>query len=140
LRVIGLKPIFVFDGAPPSLKKLELEKRFGRREEASMEMKAAEEPEEKLKFEKRTLKVTAEQNEECKSLFKLMGIPIVDAPSEAEAQCANMVKDGKVNKYIEIQQLKRLTLMTNLSNINMNFIFCFSRPMLLQRKVNIIDF
>jgi len=40
--------------------------------------------------------VTAEHNEECKRLLRLMGVPVVDAPCEAEAQCAELVKAGAV--------------------------------------------
>merc|ERR1712186_207982 len=40
--------------------------------------------------------VTKEQNEQTKRLLKLMGLPIVDAPSEAEATCAALCRDGKV--------------------------------------------
>lgn len=39
--------------------------------------------------------MTREQNEEAKKLLQLMGIPIVQAPCEAEAQCAALVRHGK---------------------------------------------
>jgi flap endonuclease-1 len=65
------------------------------------------------KFARRTVKVTREHNEDCKRLLKLMGVPYVEAPTEAEArmfdlfyliivliyfcsECAALVKQGKV--------------------------------------------
>jgi len=49
-----------------------------------------------LKSTKATVKVTKEQNEETKLLLRLMGVPVVEAPSEAEATCAALCRDGKV--------------------------------------------
>lgn len=43
---------------------------------------------------KRTVTITAEMLEDVKEMLKLLGVPIVDAPSEAEAQCAELVKSG----------------------------------------------
>jgi flap endonuclease-1 len=48
------------------------------------------------RFSKRTVKVTTQHNDECKELLKVMGIPYVEAPCEAEAQCAELAKSGKV--------------------------------------------
>lgn len=44
------------------------------------------------KFSKRTVKVTKEMNQECIKLLKLLGVPVVEAPSEAEAQASVMAK------------------------------------------------
>ncbi|OXU29107.1 hypothetical protein TSAR_004274 [Trichomalopsis sarcophagae] len=95
----GIKPVYVFDGKPPTLKGGELAKRAERREEAQKQLQAAEEAgnvEDVDKFNRRLVKVTKQHGEEAKQLLTLMGIPFIDAPCEAEAQCAAMVKSGKV--------------------------------------------
>ncbi|KAF7380692.1 hypothetical protein HZH68_016557 [Vespula germanica] len=95
----GIKPVYVFDGKPPDLKGGELAKRAERRDEAQKLLQAAEEAgnaEDVDKFNRRLVKVTKTHTEEAKQLLKLMGVPYVDAPCEAEAQCAALVKAGKV--------------------------------------------
>lgn len=95
----GIKPVYVFDGKPPQLKSGELAKHTERRAEAEKQLEAAQEAgevENIEKFNKRLVKVTKQHNEECKKLLSLMGIPYVDAPCEAEATCAALVKAGKV--------------------------------------------
>ncbi|XP_032833433.2 flap endonuclease 1 isoform X2 [Petromyzon marinus] len=95
----GIKPVYVFDGKPPQLKSGELAKRAERRVEAEKQLVAAEEAgevENVEKFSKRLVRVTRQHNDECKRLLRLMGVPYVEAPCEAEASCAALVKAGKV--------------------------------------------
>ncbi|KAJ2656608.1 Elongation of fatty acids protein 2 [Coemansia sp. RSA 1200] len=96
---MGLKPLYVFDGKPPVMKGGELAKRREKRVKAEEELKAAEEEgnqEEMYKQMKRLTKVTPELNEQARRLLKLMGIPFMTAPCEAEAECAALAKAGKV--------------------------------------------
>ncbi|CAM9789737.1 unnamed protein product, partial [Discosporangium mesarthrocarpum] len=95
----GVKPCYIFDGKPPQLKGGELAKRTAKRVKAEEELKAATEAENRDdvdKFSRRLVKVTRNHNEDCKTLLRLMGVPVIDAPSEAEAQCAALAREGVV--------------------------------------------
>lgn len=95
----GIKPLYVFDGLPPNLKLDEITKRQAKAKEAVKEYEKAVEEEDKEKIEKydkRKTRVTKKHNDDCKRLLYLMGIPYVEAPSEAEAFCAYLSKTGKV--------------------------------------------
>lgn len=93
----GIKLVFVFDGVAPNLKQREREKRKEQKLEAEKKFLEAKEKEnlsDMKKYASRTVFLTKEVVEESKKLITLMGIPVIQAPSEGEAQAAHMVKTG----------------------------------------------
>ncbi|MEM2926443.1 MAG: flap endonuclease-1 [Candidatus Bathyarchaeia archaeon] len=93
----GIKPIFVFDGAPPALKEEVLAKRRTLRERAMKEMEEALAVGDFAKaFSKAVVtgRLTKGMIEDSKRLLKLLGIPYVQALGEAEAQAAHMTMRG----------------------------------------------
>jgi flap endonuclease-1 len=99
----GVFPVFVFDGMPSELKKETLKKRREVRTDA--EKKATEalhegSLEEAQKMGSRALKLTKEMILEAKTLLKLMGIPLIEAPEEGEAQASVMVEKKQLNGVI----------------------------------------
>ncbi len=94
---LGIKPVFVFDGKPPDFKRAEIEERRRIREEAEKKWKRALELgkiEEARKYAQASARVDEYIVNSAKTLLKLMGIPVVQAPSEGEAQAAYMVRKG----------------------------------------------
>ena len=95
----GIKPVYVFDGKPPTMKGGELAKRKDKREEAESALaKAKEAGDQEMieKMSKRTVRVSKEQSQEVMKLARLMGLPVFEAPCEAEASCAALCKAGLV--------------------------------------------
>ncbi|MEM4239955.1 MAG: flap endonuclease-1 [Candidatus Woesearchaeota archaeon] len=93
----GLRPVFVFDGKVPELKHRELEKRAEAKAEAQKQYEKAlseEDVEAMQKYAARTSRLTKEMVEEAKTLLALMGVPVIQAPSEGDAQAAFLVKNG----------------------------------------------
>lgn len=93
----GIKPIYVFDGKPSELKLGTIQERREIKEIAKAKMIKAQEAEdfkEARKYAQQTSKLTSDMIDESKKLIKYMGIPIVQASSEGEAQSAYLVERG----------------------------------------------
>lgn len=95
----GMKPIYVYDGRPPELKKQTIEKRMEKRTEAAILYRQALEEgriEEARKYAQQAATLDEYIVESSKKLISLMGLPVIQAPCEGEAQAAYMTQKGDV--------------------------------------------
>ena len=93
----SIKPVFVFDGDAPQLKQLERKRRRQLKEEAKVKYEIAvreADIEAMKKYASRTSRLTSEMVKDARDLIKAMGIPVIQAPSEGEAQAVHVVKKG----------------------------------------------
>ena len=93
----NIKPIYVFDGTPSDLKLDTIKERRKVKEKAREKMVKAQEAEdfrEAKKFAQLTSKLDSDMIIESKKLIEYMGIPIIQASSEGEAQSAYLVERG----------------------------------------------
>ncbi len=96
---LGVKPIYVFDGAPSKLKSETLRKRREVRTDAEKKSSLALKEgnmEEAQKFGSRALRLTPDMVIEAKEMLLHLGIPVVEAPEEGEAQASVMVANGQL--------------------------------------------
>ncbi|RLE82882.1 MAG: flap endonuclease-1 [Thermoprotei archaeon] len=94
-----MRLVFVFDGKPHGLKARELMKRKEVREKAYKEwVEALKRGDYDAAFSKAVVTgvLTRKMVEDAKKLLDLLGIPWIQAPSDAEAQAAYMVSRGGV--------------------------------------------
>ena len=94
----GLKLVFVFDGKPPELKQKTHEERKALKIQAEKKYIIAKkkgDEEEMKKYASRTSRLNREMVNEAKELVSLLGLPVVQAPSEGEAQAAHMINKNK---------------------------------------------
>ncbi len=95
----GIRPVYVFDGKPPALKLSEIKKRQEAKkiaEQQYQEAKAKDDIVSMKKYSSRTVKITDTIIQESKELLSALGIPVIQAPSEGEAEAATLAKQGKV--------------------------------------------
>lgn len=94
-----IKLVYVFDGKSPELKLREKQEREKRKLIAKEKYIAALEKEDvegMYKYSKGTGRLDEEMVKESKELLTALGLPVVQAPSEAEGQAAFMCRDKDV--------------------------------------------
>ena len=95
LMARGIKLVYVFDGKPPELKRSTNRERSERKSDAEKkyyEAKREGKTEDMLKYSRQTVRMTDEIIEESKELIKALGLPVIQAPEEGEAQAAFLSK------------------------------------------------
>ncbi|MBI3036308.1 flap endonuclease-1 [Candidatus Woesearchaeota archaeon] len=97
LMKLGIKPIYVFDGEVPKLKKLEIKRRAEAKEVAAEKYAEAEKKgdiEEMKRYATRSTRLTKEMIADAKEVIEALGLPVVQGLSEGEAQAAHIVANG----------------------------------------------
>ena len=94
---LGIKPVYIFDGKPPSLKSAEIEHRKQIKKDATVKYERAVtegKMEDARKYAQQTTSMKDGMVEDSKHLLELFGIPYIQAPSEGEATAAFLTTKG----------------------------------------------
>ncbi len=95
----GIKLIYVFDGAAPELKAATWKKRKENRDEMKEKYKEALEREDielMGKYARANIRLDEQKIQESKALLEAMGIVVMQAPGEGEAQASYLAEKGIV--------------------------------------------
>ncbi len=99
LIIEGIKLIYVFDGKAPALKGRTQENRQEQKDIASEKYEQAKEErdiEGMGRYARQIVHLDAEKIKESKELLKALGIAVIQAPGEGEAQASFICKQGEV--------------------------------------------
>jgi len=95
---LGIKPVYVFDGKPPSLKSAEIEHRKQIKKDATVKYEKAIKAgdlESARKYAQQTTSMRDSMIVDSKKILGLFGIPVIQAPSEGESTAAHLTKIGQ---------------------------------------------
>jgi len=90
-----IKLCFIFDGKPPEMKFEESTIREERKKQAEIKLEKAKKEkdiEAIAKYKRQSIRLNKTIIEESKEFIKALGLPVIQAPSEAEAQAAFMAE------------------------------------------------
>lgn len=106
---LGIKPVYVFDGKPPELKNKTINERRETKIKALERLKCEDiSDDEKVRLFKKCVFISKKQKDATKKMLTLMGIPYVDAPEEADSQCAYLAK----NKLVDCVYTEDMDILT----------------------------
>jgi len=97
---LGIRPVYVFDGKPPSLKSAEIEHRKQIKKDATVKYEKAVSTgnmEDARKYAQQTTSMKDGMVDDSKHLLSLFGIPYIQAPSEGEATAALLTTNGQAD-------------------------------------------
>ena len=98
--LMGIKPVYVFDGKPPSMKMAEIERRKKLKKAATVKYEKAKvegDIETARKYAQQTTSMHDGMVQDSKHLLDLFGIPYVQAPADGEAMAAHLNITGKAH-------------------------------------------
>ena len=100
-KIIGMlrykiTPIFVFDGESHSMKQATLKEREETKKKLSLKYYNATTESAKKKYYYLKSDVTYKEIDDCRQMIKFLGLPIIDAPEEADSQCAYLSRKNLV--------------------------------------------
>jgi flap endonuclease-1 len=120
----GIIPVYIFDGKPPDIKNKTIENRKQIRKKALEKLETATTELDKIKYLKRSSTISKEQWDQCKELLIMMGIPFINAPEEADSQCAWLAKmglvDGVLTEDMDILTFGSPKIIRNLTSHKIN--------------------
>ncbi len=93
----GIGPVYVFDGKPSILKEDTISKRSERKQDALekfLEAQKTGDEGQMHKFAMQSTRLETGMVEESKKLLGLLGVPVIEARTEGEAQCAHLAAKG----------------------------------------------
>jgi len=91
----GILPLWVFDGPPPIIKNETIMRRRKKRVRARVKLKNTKlTKNQEIQLKKQAFGINSKIIEDIKNLLQFMGLPFVQSPGEADAQCAALNKSG----------------------------------------------
>ncbi len=106
----GIQPVWIFDGKPPELKSRTIGERRAIRADAQEKWEQAKregDTAEAFRYAMASSKLDDAVLCSARKLLDLLGIPVIDAPSEGEAEASHMVHTGAA-RYVASQDYDTL--------------------------------